>query len=333
MFFCIGWFAFAVAGVGAEERTFKHDLYFSLKLGGQGQVMGSRAPAKSGLYRSTDRRTFEHVGPHHVWMYTVTPDPHVPDRLFVGAMDGVLRSPDRGRTWRITTSWDMTEPHAVALDPNARDHVYVGLPDGIAVSRDGGQTWKRSHEGIRRAFTQTLAIDRAKAGRVLAGTELGIYLSEDAAQSWRLMLPTKQTTYDLRQSPHAPNVFFAVTASDGAFWSEDRGETWRRIADVPAAHTLHNCDFDRNDARRLLVCGWGTGVLISEDGGKTWLDRTPGLPRREVWRAAFDPDVPGRIYASPYLEPVFVSDDVGRTWRALGFEAGIALDIVFVPRK
>jgi photosystem II stability/assembly factor-like uncharacterized protein len=266
-------------------------------------------------------------------MYAVAPDPHEPQRLFVGAMDGVLRSPDLGRTWRIMTSWDMTEPHAVACDPQARDHVYVALPDGIAVSLDGGQTWQRRQEGIRRAYTQTIAIDRTTAGRVLAGTEKGIYLTEDGARTWRLVQSTLQTTYDLRQSPHAPNVFLAVTASDGALWSDDRGENWRRIAGVPAEHTLHNGDFDPNDAQRLVVCGWGTGVLVSEDGGVTWSDRTAGLPRREVWRVAIDPDVSGRIYAAPYLEAIYVSDDFGRSWRTLGFEAAIALDMVFVPRR
>jgi photosystem II stability/assembly factor-like uncharacterized protein len=321
------------AACTAAEGTFKHDLYFSLKLGGQGQVMGSRPPAKSGLYRSNDRKNFEHVGPHHVWMYALAADPHQPRRLFVAAMDGILRTPDLGRNWRIMTSWDMTEPHAVAVDPNSRDHVYIGLPDGIAVSHDAGQTWVRRHEGIRRAYTQTITVDRTKAGRVLAGTEKGIYLSEDGAERWRLVQSTAQTTYDLRQSPHAPAIFFAVTSSDGAWWSDDRGEHWRRIPGVPTEHTLHNCDFDRNDPRRLAVCGWGAGVLVSEDGGKTWTDRTAGLPRREIWRVAIDPDIPGRVYASPYLEPVYVSDDFGRTWKQLGFEAAIALDIVFVPRK
>lgn len=322
-----------VCAADAAEPPFRHDLYLCLKLGGLNQVMGSRAPAKSGIYRSTDRRTFEHVGPHHVWMYTLAPDPHEPRRLLVGAMDGVLRSSDLGRTWRITTSWDMTEPHAVAIDPNAREHVYAGLPDGIAFSPDGGQTWTRRQEGIRRAYTQTITIDRTEAGRVLAGTEKGIFLTEDGAQTWRLVHATQQTTYDLRQSPHAPNVFLAVTSVDGAFSSADRGETWQRIPGIPKEHTLHNCDFDATDARRLTVCGWGTGVLVSEDAGRTWTDRTTGLPRREIWRVAIDPDVPGRLYAAPYLEPLYVSDDFGVRWRPLGFEAAIALDIVFVPRE
>jgi photosystem II stability/assembly factor-like uncharacterized protein len=265
-------------------------------------------------------------------MFTLTHDPREVSTLFVAALDGVLRTRGGGVTWRTLTSWDMTEPKEIAFDLMTPDHVYAGLPDGIAVSRDRGQTWQRSNEGIRRGYTQTITTDRSRAGRVLAGTEKGIYLSEDGARTWQLVRPTVETTYDLKQSPHDPKAFFAVTSRDGALWSVDGGRTWKPVAGVPKEHTLHYCDFDRHDARRLLICGWGVGVRVSEDGGRTWSDRTAGLPKREVWSAAFDSDIPGRIYAAPYLEPLHASDDNGRTWRRVAFEKVTVYDIVFVPR-
>mgnify|MGYP001610095669 CR=1 FL=1 len=310
----------------------KHDLYVCANLSGQSGVMGRSGAAKSGLYYSADRQNFEHRGPHHIRMFTLTHDPREVSTLFMGALDGVLRTRDGGRTWRTLTSWDMTEPHAVAFDLKAPDHIYAGLPDGIAVSHDRGQTWKRMNEGIRRAYTQTITVDRNRAGHVLAGTEQGIFLTEDGARTWRLVQPTDKTTYDLRQSPHDPKAFFAVTSSDGAFWSGDAGRTWRRVAGISAAHTLHNCDFDPSDARRLVLCGWGAGVQVSEDGGATWIDRTAGLPKREVWSVAVDPDLPGRLYAAPYLEALHVSEDFGHTWRPLHFEKAIVYSLAFVPR-
>jgi hypothetical protein len=321
------------AGWGAEtSQPRKHDLYVCANLSGQSGVMGRSGPVRSGLYRSADRVNFEHLGPHHIRFFTLTHDPREVTTLVAGVLDGVMRTRDGGRSWRILTSWDMTESHAVAFDGNAPDHLYAALPDGIAVSLDRGQTWQRRHDGIRRAYTQTITVDRTRAGRVLAGTEKGIFLTEDAAKTWRLVQATDKTTYDLRQSPHDPRAFFAVTSSDGALWSGDGGTTWRRVAGIGADRTLHNCDFDPRDARRLALCGWGAGVQVSEDGGATWSDRTAGLPKREVWRVAFDPDLPGRLYAGPYLEPLYVSDDVGRTWRPLQFEKAIVFDLVFVPR-
>jgi len=323
--------ALVAASAGAAVPL-KHDFYVCANLSGQSGVMGRSGPALSGLYRSVDRESFEHLGPHHIRLFTLTCDPREVSTLYIAALDGVLRTRDGGKTWRTLTSWDMTEPHAVAFDPHAPERIYASLPDGVAVSADRGQSWKRMNAGIRRAFTHTITVDRSRAGRVFAGTEKGIFLTEDGARTWRLVQATDKTTYDLRQSPHDPAVFLAATSSDGAFWSGDGGLTWRRVAGIGADHTLHNGDFDPGEARRLVLCGWGAGVHLSEDGGATWIDRTAGLPNREVWRVAFDPDLPGRLYAAPYLAPLFVSDDLGRSWRPLQFEKAIVFDLVFVPR-
>ena len=334
MFFAAFWLVAAGGpGAAAGSAPLQHDLYVCANLSGQSGVMGRSGAARSGLYRSADREKFEHLGPHHIRMFTLTHDPREVSTLYLAALDGVLRTRDGGRTWRTLTSWDMTEPHAVAFDQQQPDHLYAGLPDGIAVSHDRGQTWKRMNDGIRRAYTQTITVDRTRAGRVLAGTEKGIFLTEDGARTWRLVQATDKTTYGLRQSPHNPKDFFAVTSSDGAFRSGDAGRTWRRVSGIGADHTLHNGEFDAHDARRLVLCGWGVGVQLSEDGGQTWQDRTAGLPNREVWSVTFDPDLPGRLYAAPYLQSLYVSDDLGRTWRPLEFEKAIVFSLGFVPRR
>lgn len=322
-----------LAATAVRAAELKHDLYLCATLSGQGQVMGGGKVAPSGLYRSRDRQTFEHLGFSHIRVFGVTPDIRDPDTLFLTTLDGVIRAAEGGRKWRIMTSWNMTEPKGIALDPNAPDHVFAGLPDGIAFSPDRGQTWERRHEGIRRGYTHPIVVDRTKAGRVLAGTEHGIFVTEDAARTWQRVLPTEKTVYDIKQSPHDPRVFLAVTSSNGAFRSDDAGRTWQPIPGVGADRTLHNCDFDRNDAQRLLIAGWGAGVLVSDDGGRTWQDRTAGLPKRDIWRACLDPDIPGRIYAAPHLQPLYASDDHGRTWRPIAFEQVMAFDMVFVPRK
>jgi photosystem II stability/assembly factor-like uncharacterized protein len=326
--------AIALAAAGATGATeLAHDLYACVNLSGQGSVMGRSGPVRSGLYRSGDRVNFEHLGPHHIRTFSVTHDPSDPARLYIALLDGVLRTPDRGKTFRIVTSWDMTEAKSISVDRQRPEHVYAGIPDGIAVSHDRGQTWKRMNDGIRRAYTESILVDRTRAGRVLAGTELGIYLTEDGAKTWRLVQATDKVTYTLRQSPHDPKEFLAATSANGAFRSKDGGATWTRLPAVPSERTLHQMEFDPRDARRLVYCGWGVGVQVSEDGGATWQDRTAGLPKREVWKVAVDPDLPDRLYAAPYLEPLYASDDFGRTWRKLQWEKATVFDLVFVPRK
>ena len=312
----------------------RHDLHLLVNLSGPGSgIIGRAGQARSGLYRSADRATFEHVGPHHIRMFHLTHDPRDARVVYVAALDGLLRSPDRGLTWRITTSWDMTEGKAVAFDPAEPAHLYLALPDGIAFSPDGGGTWERRQAGIARAYTNALVLDRSRAGRVLAGCELGIHLSEDAARTWRRVRPTAKVTYDLRQSPHDPRAFVAATSADGLLASADGGETWRELPGIGRERTLHNIVYDPAVSGRLILCGWGVGVQVSEDGGATWVDRSAGLPRREVWSVAVDPDFPGRLYAAPFQEDVYASDDLGRTWRPLSFGKTTVFAFGFLPRS
>ena len=69
----------------------------------------------------------------------------------------------------------MTEGRDVSVDWLQPDHVYLALPDGIAVSVDAGETWQRREDGLpaRGKYTQTLEIDRTRAGHVLADLSVG----------------------------------------------------------------------------------------------------------------------------------------------------------------
>lgn len=332
-----GWLALLAVGLlcgrlPAADQPLAHELYFGARLT-KSFMIGGKTEKASGLFRSSDRVTIDRVGSANPKYEAILADPRDPNVLFTATLNGVQRSLDGGRTWRIMTSWDMTEPKSIALDPNAPDHLYIGLPDGIGVSRDRGQTWTRMNEGIKRRYTQVVLVDRTKAGHVFAGTELGLFISDDAAKSWRLAFATKETVNDIKQSPHNPREFLVVTQRNGAFHSADGGASWQRIAGLPTEHNLYNGDFDVADARRWLVCGWEIGVLLSEDAGATWTPRNTGLPNTQIWRVSFDPDVPGRLYAAPHMEPVCRSDDLGRTWRPVWLDGACVWNFNFLPRR
>ncbi len=322
----------ALAGLTGCAVGPRHDLYLCVSQA-KPFIIGGKVRDMNGVYRVYERTTPAHIGFNHPRVDSLAADPRDPRRIYTVGLNGVMRTTDAGRSWRIVTSWDMTEPKDIAVDPRAPDTVYIGLPDGIAVSRDGGETWKRSNAGITRAYTQSVVVDRTRAGRLLVGTELGVYLSEDGAATWRRVLATSKTVNDVRQSPHDPKVFLAATQADGAALSRDGGLTWKTLPGVGSAHTLHNGDFDATNPARLIVCGWDCGVLVSDDGGATWSERNKGLPNAQIWRVSADPDIPGRLYASPHQEPVFASDDVGHTWRPIWFSSTTVWDFVFTPRS
>ena len=316
----------AIQAYGQE----RHSLYLTASLT-KDFTIGRSTVSKSGLFRSNDRKTFEHIGFHHPRIDSAAFDPRHAGVFYLAVLNGVLGTRDGVASWRILTGWNMTEPKDVAVDPHSPDRIYAALPDGIIVSHDQGKNWAYKDKGIERKYTQVIALDRTRPNRIIAGTELGIYVSKDGAENWDLVLPTHATVNDIVQSPLKTKVFLAVTQSDGAWISGNRGLTWKAFKDIGDEHTLHNAAFHPKDSKRMAICGWGAGVMITEDGGNTWQQRSEGLPSENIWSLAIDPDFSNRIYANPYQEAVYVSDDFGRSWGPFVFEGALVWDYKFIP--
>ena len=110
----------------------------------------------------------------------------------------VYRSDDGGKTFRRThekrlstwIGWDFCDLRVAPDDP---DRVYL-CGQVLLVSSDGGATFARAGEKIRRLHPHQatvlhldmheIVLDPRKPGRVLLGTDGGLYISEDHAQSW-----------------------------------------------------------------------------------------------------------------------------------------------------
>ena len=299
----------------------------------QDYIVGSKIGTGNGVFQLNDDGSWTHMGYNDNGITAVAFDPRDRNVVYTSANNGLWRTLDGGAHWRICNDWDMTEARHVAVYPNAPDHVYLSLPDGIAVSTNRAQTlvWREKGLPDRGKYTQMVAIYRNHAGRVFAGCEVGIYLTENGAESWRCVLPTKEMVDDIQQSPHDPAHWLAVTQSAGAWSSHDGGLTWSQIAGVPATHALYNVTFDGTNPQRSAIASWGLGVLTSEDSGKTWQDRNAGLPGlHRVWRVGVDPS--GRLYASVFKETLFYSDDFCRTWQPDKLEGSLVNYFITLPK-
>ncbi|MDB6167255.1 MAG: glycosyl hydrolase repeat-containing protein [Verrucomicrobia bacterium] len=322
----------SAAAVRGASPAARHDLYLCAAVN-KGYVIGSAIVTMNGLFLRDEAGGFRHIGNNDTSVRGAAFDPRDRRVIYLGANNGCWRSLDGGESWRITTSWDMTEPPDVEVDPNAPDHVYLALPDGVAVSSDRAQTWQRRETGLpaRGKYTQVISVDRTRAGRVLAGCESGIYLTNDGGERWRRVLPTETTVNDLQQSPHDPRLWLAATQSNGAWFSRNGGKAWEKIAAFQGGETLYNAAFDPTNPKRLAIGSWALGVVTSEDAGQTWVARNAGLPEsHHVWRIAVDPDS-GRLYASVLEEALYCSDDFGRTWKSGGMEGSVVSRFVFRP--
>ena len=169
--------------------------------------------------------------------------------------------------------------------------------------------------------------------------------SLDGGSTWEELGVENGFRYDelyigsLAMHPEDPDILFAAAGSDahltaleqmiGAIYkTEDGGESWDRVLDLPNASAVEICP----SAPNVVYGGASSFITRSDDGGETWqyVNGTEGRldlfwgPDDVV--AGFpidmqcDPDDPMKIYVNNYGGGNFLSTDGGVTW--VNFSAG-----------
>lgn len=117
--------------------------------------------------------------------------------IWVGSDDGRIHvTQDGGDNWTDVTSTQMPKYLMInSIEPSPYDEAtcYVAgtlyktgdYTPHLYVTRDYGKTWKKITEGIASEhFTRVLRADPVKKGYLYAGTETGMYISNNDGQSW-----------------------------------------------------------------------------------------------------------------------------------------------------
>jgi len=323
------WILFFLSGL-AIVRGAEPSRFFAA-VGMTKAQKNSSVPTDSGLYVRAASGEWHHFGPRILGISSVVAQPGNPEVLLIASSDGVIRSSNGGRAWRKTTGWEVIDVKSIAFDRNQPQFAYAATQWGPLRSSDAGATWTLAQAGLPTLYTQTVIADRANAGRVLIGSEAGIYLSTDAAVRWTRVPSPETTILRLAQSEVDAKLMIAGTQHQGAWLSRDGGLTWSATDPASAGANLYAVALDRKDPRVIAVGGWNVGVRVSIDGGVSWVDRTAGLPVPHAMVLAFDPDVTGRLWASIFEESAYFSDDLGRTWKSGGLDGAYGYDFSFLP--
>ena len=109
-------------------------------------------------------------------------------------MGRVYHSEDHGRSWTDRTGSALPDRYAteIAISPRDPDHLYVsysgfdaaGPPGHVFRSDDGGHSWRNVSEGLPDIPVNAVQVNPLVAGQLYAGTDTGLYLSHDGAESW-----------------------------------------------------------------------------------------------------------------------------------------------------
>lgn len=175
----------------------------------------------------------------------------------------------------------------------------------IYKSVDRGVTWARA--GGSFAGSPRINSFGTVGNRVFAGTDAGIYASDDEGGTWR-KTPVKARTISFATSG---STIYAGTHSAGLLASSDRGFSWHSIAGLASKNIRSLLAV----GSRLIAGTDADGVMVSNDNGMTWAAHNAGLPQfRQVFSLA---RIGGTVLAGLYNKGLYAWSENEPRWMAV----------------
>jgi photosystem II stability/assembly factor-like uncharacterized protein len=324
-----------VASIGAlAVSTSNPDVIYV----GSGEAdMRSDISLGNGIYKSIDAgQTWSYLGLHDTRQIgRILIDPKNPNIVLVAALGhgfgpnterGVFRSTDGGKSWtRVLYKDENTGAIDLAFDPDNARTVYASLWNahrvpwnayppvtgpggGLYKSTDGGETWKQiTGAGFPSGKVGRIGID-VTAGQhgkrvyalVDAGNESGLYVSEDAGQSWtRASIEPRILSRgwyfgEVRSDPKNPDVVYVSNVS--LYQSLDGGKTFKAVRGAPGGDDYHSLWIDPENPQRM-ISGVDQGTIVTLNGGQTW-SSWYNQPTAQFYHVAVDNQFPYWVYGA-----------------------------------
>ena len=296
-------------------------------------VVGAANP-ETGLYmqRPAEDTAWHHLGAANIREFGVAV--YAPSRgqvICLASGNGVHRSTDGGKTWKITTGWQITEVLCVVIDRRDPNITFCGTPYGVFRTLDGGLNWTECNTGIGEKFTQSIIIDYTNPAALYCATEDGLYLSTNRGDSWQRTGLNVGGVRVVAQSPKDAHMLVAGTDDYGIYITHNGGRYWEKSEAGLDHQTFYEIAFDPSNPEVLYAGGYVTGVYKSTDGGTSWARKNNGLPVLNIHSIAVDPTNSSRVFAGSMWGGIYRSDDGGETWRNVGLKGSQVWQIVVEP--
>ncbi len=289
-----------------------------------------------GVYKSTDAgKTWKNVGLRDSSQVgKVLIDPKEPNVVYVAAIGhpygpnkerGVFRSQDGGQTWNnILFVDDKTGAADLVFDPHNSKTIYAsmwqvlrrpweidefGPGSGIYKSTDGGDHWAQLKEGLPTTDMGKIGLSVspvntdhvwATIGGEDGGKDGGIFRSDDAGKTWKLL----NNTFEITSRQYYYGHIFADTqkpdlvytfSSKSFYKSTDGGKTWDGRVQTPHSD-YHDLWIDPHDDQRMINGNDG-GATITFDGGRSWTSEM-NQPTGQFYTVRADSGFPYRVYGA-----------------------------------
>ena len=191
----------------------------------------------------------------------------------------------------------------------------------------------------------TVWVLETDGSRLYAGTEDGVYISDDDGGNWRLTLDIEHCT---AISSHQ-NTVYAGTSYDGVFRSDNHGVTWKPINNGFRVFDWRRGESSYGNVKQILVTSSGTIITTvrphtyaSNDRGETWRNVSEEWKVRHWeapdWKFGHDIDLmaefDGYLLAATWSS-ILRSPDNGQTWEyaSIGGDMAWATDSVVLNHR
>ena len=214
---------------------------------------------------------------------------------------GLYKSTDGGATWRQLTNGLPTDEFVgkigVAVAPGNSNRVYAVVDDlGTAIAPSFRATAEKGPNAPKPAG--------------------GIYLSDDAGETWRLVNSERRLWgrgwYFGQIAVDPANPDRAYDVNTATYMTLDAGKTWVPVKGAPGGDDYHQLWINPKDGNRMVLSS-DQGTVVSVDGAKTW-STWYNQPTAQIYHVAADNRFPYWLYGA--------QQDAGavgvRTWSRLG---------------
>ncbi len=351
-----GFFNTASVGAIGVSASDPNVVYVGM---GEAPVRGVTTSHGDGVYKSTDAgKTWEHLGldmTRQISRVQVHPDN--PDIVFVAAQGspyganeerGIYRSTDGGESWEKVLyidedtgasdmSMDMTNPRIIyaAFWDHRRTPWQIrsgGPGSSIWKSTDGGDNWTKLTEGLPDLMGKIgVSVSRANNDRVFAiveakGDEGGLYRSDNAGKSWKLInkqriIRARAWYYmDVKADPVDEETVYIINAP--LMKSTNGGESLTNV-EVPHGD-VHDLWINPDNNSNMIDANDG-GANVTYNGGKSWSSQN-NQPTAQFYRVNTDNRFPYWVYGGQQDNSTVViknrTSDGGIGWKDWYASAG-----------
>lgn len=262
-------------------------------------------------------------------LFALAVDPSNNQDVVAGTSDGsLLRSTSGGSSWTVVHSGRVAVT-TVVFSPLTAGLAFAGTRGGGALmSKDAGASWSNA-SGLE---GRTVRVFAFAISLFAAGTDQGVYLSEDGASWTRSSLTNHNINSLAVEAIHAPARLVAGTDAQpsggglGLFQTMDGGATWTQFTPAISgsyAVRLATGPLPPTGNVRPLLVGTNSGLFLSTDNGSNFTPLSGGalLPSTDFTQIDFITDHHDRYYVASdgggATGGLWRSNDAGQTFTSL----------------